>query len=78
METNDFIRNFADIFDEVDISEFSLETKFRDLEEWSSLHALATLNMIELKYLVNLQPEEMRTANTVQELFDLVVSKIEL
>jgi acyl carrier protein len=76
METNDFIKNFADIFDEIDISEFTPETNFRDIDEWSSLHALATLNMIELKYSVKLKPEEMKTTNTVNELYKLVASKI--
>jgi acyl carrier protein len=75
MQTNDFIKNFADIFDDTDISKFSLLTKFRELDEWSSLHALATLNMIELKFAVKLKPEEMKTANTVNELYELVVSK---
>lgn len=75
MQTNDFIKNFADIFDDTDISAFSLLTKFRELDEWSSLHALATLNMIELKYSVKLKPEEMKTANTVNELYELVASK---
>ncbi len=76
METNDFIKNFADIFDEIDISEFTLETNFRDIDEWSSLHALATLNMIDLKYSVKLKPEEMKKTNTVHELYSLVASKI--
>lgn len=76
METNNFIKNFADIFDDTDISEFAMETNFRELDEWSSLHALATLNMIELKYSVKLKPEEMKTANTVNELYNLVVSKL--
>jgi acyl carrier protein len=75
METNDFIKNFADIFDDTDISEFTPETKFRDLDEWSSLHALATLNMIELKYSVKVTPDEMKTTNSINELYKLVVSK---
>ena len=76
METTDFIKNFADIFDETEVSEFTLETNFRDIDEWSSLHALATMNMIELKYSVKLRPEEMKTTNTVIELYNLVISKI--
>jgi len=76
METSDFIKNFADIFDETEVSEFTLETNFRDIDEWSSLHALATMNMIELKYSVKLRPEEMKTTNTVIELYNLVISKI--
>ena len=75
METNEFIKNFADIFDEVDISEFTLETKFRELDEWSSLHALAAINMIDIKYSVQIKGEEMKKTNTIQELFDLIISK---
>lgn len=71
----DFINNFAEIFDETDLSEFSPETNYRDIDEWSSLHALATINMIELKYSVHLKAEEMKKTNTVQELFDLIQSK---
>ena len=73
---NDFIKNFADIFDETNLDEFTPNTRFRDLDEWSSLHAFAALSMIELKYSIKLNAEEMKRKNTIQELFDLVMSKI--
>ena len=76
MESTDFIKNFADQFDDTDASEFTLETRFRELDEWSSLNALAILNMISKKYSIVLKPEEMKPTNTVQELFDLVSSKL--
>lgn len=76
METTDFIKNFAAQFDDTDASEFTLTTRFRELEEWSSLNALAILNMIGKKYGIILKPEEMKPTNTVQELFDLVQSKM--
>ena len=76
METADFIKNFASQFDDTDASEFTMETHFRELEEWSSLNALAILNMISKKYNLVLKAEEMRVTNTVQELFDLVQSKL--
>ena len=72
---NEFINKFANIFDDTNLDEFSPNTIFRDLEEWSSLHALATLNMIEIKYSVKLKAEEMKQANSIKELFDLVMSK---
>lgn len=75
MEITDFISNFAAQFDDTDASVFTPETNFRDLEEWSSLTALAVLNMIGKKYAIMFNPEEMRKTNTVQELFDLVQSK---
>ena len=76
MEINEFIKNFANQFDETDISDIQAKTNFREVEEWSSLVALAVLNMIAKKYSVKLSPEEMRPTNTIQELFDLVQSKL--
>lgn len=75
MEIDDFIKNFANQFDDTDFNEFKSETKFREMEEWSSLIALAELNMIGKKYNVLLKHDEMKTTNTIQELFDLVKSK---
>lgn len=75
MDENDFIKNFAAQFDDTDASEFTMETRFRELEEWSSLNALAILNMISKKYNIVLKADEMKTTNIVQELFDLVTSK---
>ena len=76
METTEFVKNFAMQFDDTDVSEFTLETHFRELDEWSSLNALAILNMISKKYSVNLKAEEMKLTNTVQELYELVQSKL--
>jgi len=75
MDANEFIKNFAAQFDDTDASEFNLDTRFRELDEWSSLNALAILNMISKKYSVVLKPEEMKPTNTVQELFELVSSR---
>ena len=75
MEINDFIKNFADQFDDTEFGDFQPDLNFRDLDEWSSLNGLAVLNMLEKKYDVILRPDEFRTVNTVQELFDLTQSK---
>lgn len=75
MEINDFIKNFADQFDDTDASEITAETNFRDLEEWSSMTGLSVLNMSEKKYGVTLTFDELKQANTVQELFDIIANK---
>jgi acyl carrier protein len=75
MEMNDFIKNFGQQFDDTDVSTFTPETRFRELEEWSSLNALAVLNMIGKKYGIKILPDEMKPSQTIQELYDLVLSK---
>ncbi len=75
MEINEFIVNFADQFDETDASVFTADTKFRDLEEWSSLIALTVMSMIDDEYDVQLTANEMIEANTIQDLFNIVNSR---
>lgn len=74
MEISDFIENFAAQFEDTDAEAFTSETKFRELDEWSSLTALSILAMIDEEYDVQLKADEMRKTNTIQELFDLVNS----
>ena len=75
MEMNEFIKHFGDQFDDTDVSDFTPDTRFRELEEWSSLNALAVLNMIGKKYGIKILPDEMKPTQTIQELYDLVLSK---
>lgn len=70
----EFIKNFFDVFDETDIEELTPETNFRDLDEWSSLHALATMNMLEQFYGKKISPEEMRATKTIQDLYNIAKS----
>ena len=72
MEMNDFIQNFADQFDDLDASVLTPETKLRDLEEWSSLVALSVMSMLDDEYDVQIKADEMRNAQTIQDLIDYV------
>ena len=76
MEIKDFIQNFADQFDEVDVETLNGETEFRMLDEWSSMMGLAIMAMVDDEYNVQLKADEMRKAESIQELFDLVNSKL--
>lgn len=75
MEIKEFIANFAEQFDETDASVFTPEIKFRELEEWSSLIALSVMSMIDDEYDVQLTANEMRNAQTIQDLFNIVSSR---
>ena len=75
MDIKQFIEHFAEQFDEIDFALLTPETRFRDLDEWSSLVALLVITMVDEEYGIVLPPEEMRKTQTIQELFDLVHSK---
>ncbi len=75
MELNDFIANFAEQFDETDASMFTPETKFRELDEWSSLIALSIIAMVDDEYDVTLKGDDIRSSETIEDIFNKVVSK---
>lgn len=75
MELQEFIEKFAEQFDETDIAEFTASTKFRELEEWSSLMALSIIAMVDEEYDVTLKGDDMRQAQTIEELYNIVTLK---
>jgi acyl carrier protein len=75
MEIKEFIANFAEQFDETEASVFTPETKFKELEEWSSLIALSVIAMVDEEYDVTLKGDDMRAAQTIEDLFNAVKAK---
>lgn len=77
MEIKDFIENFAAQFDDTDASMFTPETVFHELDEYSSLIALSIIAMVDEEYDVALKGDDMRSAVTIEDLFNIVKSKAE-
>lgn len=75
MELQVFIQNFANQFDETDAELFAPETKFRELEEWSSIIGLSIILMIDEEYGITIGADEMKMAETVEDLFNVVQAK---
>ena len=76
MEIKEFVENFAAQFDETDASVFTAETRFRDLEEWSSLIGLSIIAMVDEEYDVTLKGDDIKTSNTIHDIFEKVQSKL--
>ena len=70
MDIKEFIENFASNLNDTDVSELAPETAFCELDEWTSMMALATMAMVSEEYDVELSPEDMRNANTIEDLFN--------
>ena len=76
MELQEFVRNFANQFDDTDASEIKADTIFKDLEEWSSLIALSVIAMIDEEYDITIKGDDIRNSDTIEDLFNLVKSKV--
>ena len=75
MDIKEFIENFAAQFDDTDADVFTAETKFRELDEWSSLTVMSIMAMADEEYDVTIKGDEIRSCTTVADLYNLVVSK---
>lgn len=75
MEMKEFIKNFSDQFDESEVAEFQIETKFKELNEWSSLTALSLIAMVDEEYNIRITGDDIRNSNTINDLFNLIKAK---
>ncbi len=76
MEIKEFIEKFAEQFDDTDASAFTPATKFKELDEWSSLIALSIIAMADEEYDVTLKGDDIRNATSVEDLFNTVKAKV--
>ena len=77
MNSQDFIENFAAQFDETDPEAFSADTKFKELDEWSSLLALSIIAMVDDEYDLIIKGNEIVNSETIQDLYNAIVAKKE-
>ncbi len=75
MELQDFIQKFAEQLDETDASEIQADTIFQELDEWSSMTAMAIIAFVKTEYGKTVTGREIRSCKTVEDLYNLVVSK---
>ena len=75
MEISKFIEDFAQQFDDADAATFKPSTRFRDIEDWSSIIALSVIAMVDEEYNVVIKGEDISNSNTIEDIFNIVKSR---
>lgn len=75
MELQDFIQNLVNLFDDIDTSNFSVLTDFKDNDEWNSLLVLSVIAMVDEEYGIIITSDDIRQAKTIGDLYSIVKSK---
>ena len=76
MEIQEFIKAIEEEFVDVAPGTLTPETRFRELEGWSSMLALILIARIDSDHDVTISAEELASVNTVNELYDMVLVKL--
>ena len=75
MNLEEFITNFADQFDDTEATEIQSDTRFHELDEWSSLSGMGIIAMVKTIYGKTITGVEIRNCETVKDVFNLINSK---
>lgn len=76
MDIQTFIEKIENEFDEVEKGTLTPQTNYREIKDWSSMHALIIIALIDYEYDVLLKGDDLKETLTIQDLFNLVQSKI--
>jgi acyl carrier protein len=72
MIREEFLNGFREQFEDTDVSLITFETKFKELEEWSSMMALIIIAYIDEQYSKSLSGEDFNNSNTIEDLYQLL------
>lgn len=75
MLLEEFVEKFADCFNQTSPASFKPETEFKKLSEWGSMLVLIVIAMIDADYEKVITAEDLKSATTVEQLFEIVKSK---
>jgi len=75
MEEEKFLEQFIAQFDD-EPTGVTIDTDFRDIDDWDSLTALGVISMIDDEYNVKLSGEELKSSNSVRDIFNIVKTKV--
>ena len=73
MDIEDFLEKIkAEFVEDYDLGSLGADDNIKNMDWWSSMHALVIIALIDAEYDIMLEPSEMRNASTVRELFLIV------
>jgi acyl carrier protein len=75
MSIQEFIEAIENEFDELEKGTLNPSFSIRNMDGWSSMHALLLIALVDNHYELLLTGEDLRSIETVQELYDLIQSK---
>lgn len=75
MTLDEFVKRFAEEFDETPVEQFTAETVYRELDEWSSLSGLSIISMVDDEFDKQITGADLRNAGTIGNLYNIIINK---
>ena len=68
INNNELIDLIKDIFEDIDTSNFNLETEFKNNDEWDSMTALSLITVIDQEFGISISGEKIKELNSIKDL----------
>lgn len=75
MDIKNFIEKFAEAVEIDNKNLIKEDTLFRKLPEWNSMGALAIIALADEEYGIEIEPEDIKNAQSIVELYEIIKSK---
>ncbi len=72
---DEFVKLFSEQLEDTDSSSVTPQTKFRELDEWSSLLALTLISMVDEEFDVTLKGDDVKNSETIEDVYNVIISK---
>lgn len=71
MDINNFIEKFAEAID-IEVSEITAETEFRELEEWDSIAYISVIAMLDEEYDIQIEMAQFKKLKTIGAILEYI------
>tara|TARA_B110000858_G_C17536786_1_gene351724 strand:+ start:197 stop:424 length:228 start_codon:yes stop_codon:yes gene_type:complete len=71
-KTDQIIELLKNLFEDIDSSDFDLDTEFKNNEEWDSMTALTLITLIDDEFNISISGEKIKELNTIRDLMNYI------
>ncbi len=76
IDVHEFISLLEKEFDDLSPGTLTPNTNYRDIPNWSSMHALIIIAFADAHFNVELTATELKNTQTIQDLYNVIQSKM--
>lgn len=75
MNIQELIEKLEEEIEEAKKGTLTPSTNIRNIDWWSSMHALVIIALVDIEYNVQVSGKDLKEIQTIQDLYDLIVKK---
>jgi acyl carrier protein len=76
MNIEEFIKQVESEFEDLEPGKLKPGSNFREMFDWNSVNALILIAMVSTEYDVTLTAQDIRSSNTIEDIFKIVENKM--